>query len=48
MVEAMERPEHQEQLAALGVQSHITTGQDFYDLLNSQLTNRLNIWGIEG
>ena len=47
MVEAMESEEHQEQLAALGVESNITTGEDFYNLLESQLTNRLDIWEID-
>ena len=43
----MESEEHQEQLAALGVESNITTGEDFYNLLESQLTNRLDIWEID-
>lgn len=47
IVKAMESEDHQKQLADLGVQSWITTGDEFYDLLESQLTNRLKIWNIE-
>lgn len=44
MLKAMEDPEYVENMATLGLQFDNTSGEDFEELLKSQMETRLSIW----
>lgn len=47
MMQAMEDPEYQENITKLGLGLMPMKGEDFYNLLNSQLDNRKKVWNIQ-
>ena len=46
LTKAFNNQKYQEQMAAMGAQTKLYTGQEYKDLLNSQLDSRLEIWGV--
>ena len=46
LTKAFNNQKYQEQMVAMGAQTKLYTGQEYKDLLNSQLDSRLEIWGI--
>ncbi len=46
LTKAFNNQKYQEQMAAMGAQTKLYTGQEYKDLLNSQLDSRLDIWGV--
>ena len=47
LANAFEDEEYQKNMAAMGAELKLYTGQEYYDLLKDQLDQRLEIWGVE-
>jgi len=47
LANAFEDEEYQKNMAAMGAELKLCTGQEYYDLLKDQLDQRLEIWGVE-
>ncbi len=47
LTEVFNDEEYQKNMAAMGAELKLYTGQDYYDLLMGQLDQRLEIWGVE-
>ena len=46
LTKAFDNEAYQANMAAMGAQTKLYTGQEYKDLLNSQLDSRLDIWGV--
>ena len=46
LTKAFDNENYKNQMAAMGAQLELYTGQEYKDLLNSQLDSRLDIWGV--
>ena len=47
LVKAMDDPDYQKNMAAMGAQLELYTGEDYYNLLMDQLDTRLELWGVQ-
>lgn len=47
LLKAMEDPDYIENMAALGLQLDNTSGEDFKELLESQVETRKMIWNVQ-
>ncbi|PWM24810.1 MAG: hypothetical protein DBX44_03495 [Oscillospiraceae bacterium] len=47
LVQAMDDPDYQKNMAAMGAQLELYTGEDYYNLLMDQLDTRLDLWGVQ-